>query len=176
MTENFVSVDIEAGGASMEYNLCSIGACEVGNTKNGFYIELKPLFPDTYKQEALDVGGFTIQSMERNGAYPYNAMVAFESWLNQFDRPVAVGFGMAFDWAFVNGYFHKFLGRNILGINGICIKSLYMGMTGCEYKKTTKRSIPKKYHSDKPHTHNALDDAISQSELFSNILKEIRDV
>jgi hypothetical protein len=32
--------------------------------------------------------------------------------------------------------------------------------------------MPKRWFSDKPHTHNGLDDAIEQGELFCNMLKE----
>ena len=41
-----------------------------------------------------------------------------------------VGFNATFDWAFVNFYFHQYLGENPFGIGGIDIKSYYMGLSG----------------------------------------------
>jgi ribonuclease T len=171
--ESFISIDIEAGGPTPEYNLCSIGACEVANTSNGFYIELKPI-TSLYIPEAISVGGFTHRGLTKNGTPALNAMQCFDSWLSQFDRPKMIAFNGAFDWQFINYYFWKFLKRNPLGINCLDIKALYMGYSGCEWKQTNKKSIPERYKGKGRHTHNALDDAVEQAELFSNIYAEAR--
>ena len=45
-----------------------------------------------------------------------------------------------------------------------------MGMKKCEWGKTTKKKFDKKYLSNKPHTHNAMEDAIEQAEIFNKLL------
>jgi hypothetical protein len=58
---------------------------------------------------------------------------------------------VAFDWQFINYYFHRFLGRNPFGFSGRRIGDLYAGMVkdaskATEWKKyrVTKRSMPLK--------------------------------
>lgn len=42
--EEFISVDIEASGPIPgEYSMLSIGACQVDNIDNAFYVELRPI-------------------------------------------------------------------------------------------------------------------------------------
>ena len=83
-----------------------------------------------------------------------------------------VGFNAPFDWTYINWYFLKYLQRNIFGICPIDIKSYMMGMCKILWGETTKRKMPKIFKSNLPHTHNALDDAKEQAEIFENLLKE----
>ena len=78
-----------------------------------------------------------------------------------------VGFNATFDWSFVNFYFQQYLGENPFGIGGIDIKSYYMGLSGVTWEDTRSSRIPKAYKdTSRRHTHNALDDAIEQAEIF----------
>jgi hypothetical protein len=81
-------------------------------------------------------------------------------------RPVLVGFNAPFNWAFVNYYFHHFLGCNPFGIDGIDIKALYMGANGCTWADTKSSKFPL---PDLPagQKHNALADAKYQAELYN---------
>jgi ribonuclease T len=80
---------------------------------------------------------------------------------------VFVGFNATFDWSFVNFYFQQYPGKNPFGIGGIDIKSYYMGLSGVTWEDTRSSRIPKEYtNSSRRHTHNALDDAIEQAEIF----------
>ncbi|PYI50016.1 MAG: DNA polymerase III subunit epsilon, partial [Verrucomicrobia bacterium] len=81
-------------------------------------------------------------------------------------KPVFVGFNATFDWAFVNFYFHEYLGENPFGFGGIDIKSYYMGMMGCAWEDTRSSRIRSELKGPSPHTHNALDDAVEQAEMF----------
>ena len=49
-----------------------------------------------------------------------------------------------------------------------------MVMLGKDYRRSTKRNMPKRWFDDLPHTHRALDDAIEQGALFCNMLAESR--
>ena len=68
--------------------------------------------------------------------------------------------------SFVNHYFQHYLGENPFGFGGIDIKSYFMGMTGCTWDDTRSSRIPSELKGSSAHTHNALDDAIEQGEMF----------
>lgn len=175
--ETYILVDMEASGPIPEvYSMLSVGACVVGDMSKTFYVELKPV-NDNYIQEVLNVTGFSMEELKKNGTEPKKAMGNFEKWIKTEAAPnsraVFVSFG-TFDWMFVQYYFYKYLGRKPFGFNSIDIKSYYMGMTDCDWKGTTKKRIRKanpRLTSQRKHTHNALDDAIGQAELFEKMLK-----
>src|SRR4030066_70658 len=64
----------------------------------------------------------------------------------------------AFDWAFVNWYFHTYLGRNPFGIGPIDIKAYFMGLKGGSWEDTRSSRIPERFKGTAEQTHNALDD------------------
>jgi DNA polymerase III epsilon subunit-like protein len=103
-------------------------------------------------------------------------MTAFRDWLRDIDKaakPIFVGFNATFDWAFVNFYFHEYLGENPFGFGGIDIKSYYMGMTGCAWEDTRSSRIGSKLKGRSLHTHNALDDAVEQAEMFKRMREKV---
>lgn len=191
MQEVYISVDIEAAGpAPGNWSMLAIGACVVGNTSLRFYRELKPIsnnflpaalkkcsFSDVVSRRSCELGGdggAIIKALSELGVDPRKAMHDFESWLGvgtSRTRPVFVGFNAPFDWMFVCDYFWRFLGRNPFGHNALDIKSYFMGMTGCTWYETGKRSIPPQFHSGRRHTHNAEDDAVEQAEIFEKMLR-----
>ena len=77
-----------------------------------------------------------------------------------------VGFNAAFDWSFVNYYFHQFLGENPFGFAALDIKSLYMGAAGCIWSDTRSSQISKHLSPTRQGDHDALHDAEYQAELF----------
>jgi ribonuclease T len=84
-------------------------------------------------------------------------------------RPVA-GFNASFDWAFVNWYFHKFIGENPLGIGGLDINAYAMGKTGSTWQETSSNRLSPKFRTSWPLSHNALDDALVQGEIFAKLV------
>jgi DNA polymerase III epsilon subunit-like protein len=167
--EVFISVDIEAAGpVPPDFSMLSIGACCVDALDDdGFYRELNPL-NDRFDPDALKVTGFDLDVLKREGMEPGTAMIEFAEWIARIaenSRPVFVGFNAPFDWAFINYYFHHFMGRNPFGIGGVDIKALYMGATGCTWSETRSSQfpIPELQRSEK---HNALADARHQALLF----------
>jgi DNA polymerase III epsilon subunit-like protein len=173
--EIYISVDIEAAGPIPgTYSMLSIGACVIGNTAERFYIELQPV-NNAFVPAALEVTGRSMADFALKGQPPVEAMKAFKKWIEQVRKdatPVFVGFNATFDWAFINWYFYTYLNHNPFGIGGIDIKSYYMGLTSCSWSETRSSSIPIKYKGTTQHTHNALDDAIEQAEMFENMRRD----
>lgn len=175
--EEYISVDVEASGpVPGEYSMLSIGACTVSNTENNFYVELRPI-SDQYVSEALEVSGLSLPHLHEHGTDPAEAMPSLRDWVRKVSvsrRPVFVGFNAGFDWAFVNWYFHMFLGENPFGIGGVDIKAYYMGYSGSNWRATTSSKLPEWLQPTQPQTHNALDDSRAQAEIFRKLLEASR--
>jgi len=92
---------------------------------------------------------------------PKAVMENFAAWLEQHSkgRPIFVSDNLAFDWQFINYYFHRFLGRNPFGFSGRRIGDLYTGLV----KDASKATEWKKYRIT-AHTHNPVDDARGNAE------------
>lgn len=171
--EIFISVDVEASGPIPgEYSLLSLGACVVGNTNQNFYTELRPLNAN-FVAKALEVNKLSLEKLQRQGELPAVAMARFETWVKDVSgskRPVFVAFNATFDWMFSHWYFIKFLGRDPFGISGLDIKAYFMGAHKCPWSGTVKKKVRRLYPAQTAHTHNALDDAIEQAEVFDRLL------
>lgn len=176
--EIYISVDIEAAGPYPPvFSMLSIGACVVGDCDTSFYRELRPI-SDRAIPEAIRIVGKSLEHFATSGRDPKSVMAGFERWVKSTSRgrnPVFVGFNAAFDWAFVNWYFHTQLGRTPFGIGPIDIKSYFMGLAGSTWKDTRSSKIPAKFKGMIQQTHNALDDAKSQAQMFERMLKYSRD-
>lgn len=173
--ELYVSVDVETSGPIPgKFSLLSIGAAVVGNLDENFYVELAPI-SERFIPEAMKVVGSDLDHFREKGVPPGRAMHKFEKWVNSLDTkegPTFVGFNAVFDWSFINWYFHEFIGRNPFGIGGIDIKSYFMGMSGARFDETAASSLPPRFKGNLAHTHNALDDAKEQGEIFRKMLEE----
>lgn len=171
--EAYISVDIEAAGpVPGEYSMLSLGACLVESPETTFYAELRPL-NERFVPDALTVAGFSLERLNEVGREPAEVMAALRDWVAGTTgkrRAVFVGFNAAFDWAFVNWYFHVFLGINPFGMGALDIKAYYMGLSGVTWAETSSSLLPGHFRSSQPQTHNALDDAIAQAEIFRKLL------
>lgn len=172
--ETYISVDIEASGPIPgRFSLLSIGACVVSQTSQTFYAELKPLNTN-YIQQAMAVNGLSLEQLKAKGEAPASAMVRFSQWIKTVTRetrPVFVAFNAVFDWSFTHWYFIKFLGRDPFGISGLDIKAYFMGKHQLSWQETIKKKVRSLYPPKTSHTHNALDDAQEQAEIFAKMLK-----
>lgn len=174
-SELYISVDVEASGPIPgEFSLLSIGSCLVSDTNKKFYCELKPI-NDNFVPKAIEVNGLSLEKLRTFGEEPATAMARLEAWIKTTaggKRPVFVGFNATFDWMFIHWYFMKFLGRDPFGISGLDIKAYFMGKHKSLWVETAKKKIRILYPPKTPHSHNALDDAIEQAEIFNRMLSE----
>jgi ribonuclease T len=179
MREYYISVDIEASGPIPgEYSMLTVGACVVDDDENTYYVQLKPLNRNAVP-EALEVSGLSLETLESDGTAPSVAMTALQAWITTVlphqARPVFVGLNAPFDWSFINYYFVRFCGSNPFGHSALDIKALYMGATGCTWSQATSSQMAKRLRPGKKGTHNALEDALYQAELFRLICGLPRD-
>lgn len=168
--ETFISVDVETAGPSPTgHALLSIGACPVDDPASGFYVELKPDREGSVP-EALAVSGLSPAELARSGTDPAEAMARFADWVDTVTPPgsaaVLVGLNAGFDWMFVADYFQRHLGRNPFGHAPLDIKSYAMGLLGCSWRDTSMRRLAPLFLSGRELSHNALEDARVQAELF----------
>jgi DNA polymerase III epsilon subunit-like protein len=168
--EVFLSVDVETSGPIPgEYSLLAIGACDVSDPTRTFSCELRPT-AQKFDPDALDVTGLSLDRLMRDGLEPAVGMQAFKNWVVSTTgpnaSPVFVGFNAAFDWSFVNYYFHRYLGENPFGFAALDIKSMYMGATRCSWAQTRSSQVASALRATLKGDHDALHDAQFQAELF----------
>ena len=91
----------------------------------------------------------------------------FDIWLkgNCEGRPVFVSDNPAYDWQFINYYFHYFLNHNPFGHSARRISDFYAGLTG-NWRNTQKW----KQLRITSHDHNPVHDALGNLEAFTRIL------
>jgi DNA polymerase III epsilon subunit-like protein len=169
MVEVYISVDIETSGPIPgKYSMLSLGACQVGHAERQFYAELRPT-SQQFLPAAMKIVGRSLDEFAQIGQDPQEAMRSFRDWIAKTCEggvPVFVGFNAAFDWSFVNWYFHTYLEDNPFGFTGLDIKSYYMGLTDCLWADTTLSRIASKLKSNSSLSHNALEDSVEQAKLF----------
>ncbi|MFJ3583328.1 exonuclease [Streptomyces sp. NPDC090127] len=187
--EFYVSADVEADGPIPgPFSMSSFGLAVAGVRRGGvfeagdpaertFYAELKPI-SDAYDAEALAVGGLDRGVLAREGQEPARAMNDAAAWLagvagELAATPVFVAYPLGYDWMWMYWYFMRFAEAGSPFGHSRCmdLKTLYAARAAVPLSEATKRSMPGHLLSSRPHTHNALDDAIEQAELFQNLMR-----
>lgn len=76
----YFSVDVEtAGPIPGDYSMVSLGLCRVDPPEQTFYAELPPN-SKRFVQAALDISGFDLDDLARNGGAPRETMESFSEW------------------------------------------------------------------------------------------------
>ncbi|MGW7366989.1 exonuclease [Streptomyces sp. NPDC054841] len=193
-SEFHVSADVEADGpVPGPFSMSSFGLAVAGvhdgtafqacdPAERTFYAELKPI-SDAYDPEALAVSGLDRGRLAREGQDPAQAMNAAAAWLAGVSDelaavPVFVAYPLGYDWMWMYWYFMQFADAGSPFGHSRCmdLKTLYAAKAAVPINEATKRSMPRHLLSSRPHTHNALDDAIEQAELFQNLMRWEADV
>ncbi len=90
----------------------------------------------------------------------------FEAWLQDRKPLVFVSDNPAYDWQFINFYFHTFLGVNPFGHSARRISDFYAGLMG-DWRETQKW---KRWRKTK-HDHHPVHDAMGNVEAFEKIMR-----
>ncbi len=135
-----------------------------------FYRELRPAFEDIDSQ-ALAVSGLDRTRLLAEGADPTQAMSTAATWVLEVagdDCPVMVAFPLAFDWLWLQWHFLRFCAEGSPFSFSSCLdmKTLFWARQGTPIGGAGKGNLPADLRPTRRHTHNALDDAIEQAELF----------
>jgi hypothetical protein len=181
----YFSVDIEADGPIPGvYSMLAVGLAVAGRfdgrsyvpIETGlrtFYRELRPI-SKTVDKEALEVAQLDRGRLIREGAEPAKAMTELANWVEVeagADRPVLVGFPIVFDWMFLHWYLIRFVGKSPFGhSDALDMKTMYQQKARVTLGSAGLDDLPVSLKSTKPHTHNALDDAVEQAEIFTNLV------
>ena len=166
----WIMVDVEADGpAPGLYSMVCFGAVVVEHEPRTFYGQLKPI-SEHFIPKALAVSGFTReQTLEFPD--PSITLLDFNNWLKKLNQRVFfISDNNGFDWAFINYYFWRFLGKNPFGYSSTNLGSLYKGMVKDTFKNF-------KHLRKTKHTHHPVDDAkgnvealLTMKEMGLNIL------
>lgn len=163
---SLVVVDVESDGPiPNKYSMVCFGAVVVEPSLNKtFYGKTKPV-SDNWDEKALSISGFSREE-HLNFDDPVEVMSNFAEWLNNNvkGRPIFISDNLAFDWQWINYYFHYYIGKNPFGFSGRRIGDLYSGLekdffAASEWKKFRKTT----------HTHNPVDDALGNAEALLTI-------
>jgi 3'-5' exoribonuclease Rv2179c-like domain len=184
MSDIYVSADIEADGPIPgRYSMLSFGFAVAGRfdgatfealepSAETFYRELQPI-SDEFDSEALAAAGLDRERLRREGADPVAAMREAAEWVERQAadaQPVLVGYPVVFDWMFLRWYFVNFVGESPFGFSAaLDMKTIYQQKARVTIDHAGRNDLPPELQSMREHTHNALDDAIEQAEIFNRL-------
>lgn len=182
----YISVDVETDGPIPgPYSMLSLGMAYCGSfdgrtmeitphpTKT-FYIELCPISED-FEYEALHVNGLDRNRLKKEGTPPPQAMERASEWIDEVsgdNRPIFVAYPAAFDWLWVHWYFTRFtkLGSPFGHSGCFDLKTAVAVRGRVPISRSSKAQLPRSFQPDLPHTHNALDDALEQANIFFKLM------
>ena len=159
---SYIVIDVEADGPiPHKYSMVCFGAVIVEpSLSKTFYGQVKPIAAD-WIPDALAVSGFSRQAHE-NFDDPKAVTEQFNAWLkqNSVGTPIFISDNLAFDWQWINYYFHYFIGKNPFGFSGRRIGDLYCGM---KMDARLNREWKKLYRQTS-HDHHPVNDAKGNAE------------
>jgi len=159
---SYIIVDVESDGPiPHQYSMVCFGAVVLEPTlSKTFYGKTKPI-SELWIPEALAVSGISREEHEKFEE-PKKVLEDFAKWLsaNSTNRPIFISDNPAFDWQWINWYFHTYLGKNPFGFSARRIGDLYCGMKmdaglNSEWKKLFRKTR---------HDHNPVNDALGNAE------------
>ncbi len=159
---SYIVVDVEADGPNIfKHSMVCFGAVLVEpSLSKTFYGQTAPI-SQWYVPEALAVSGFS-RAEHMKFKDPQKTMNDFYAWIQEVSvgKPTFISDNPAFDFQWINAYFHDQLGRNPFGFSARRIGDLYCGMQmdagkNGEWKRRLRKT---------KHTHNPVDDAKGNAE------------
>tara|TARA_R110000822_G_scaffold3924_3_gene16687 strand:+ start:1075 stop:1614 length:540 start_codon:yes stop_codon:yes gene_type:complete len=172
---SYFFVDVEADGPCPGlYSMVSFGAVKYTHDdltlNTTFYGKTRPLTTN-YNLEALKI---SCPDRKTHESYDQPAVVMgeFNKWVsdnNTGSRPIFMSDNPAFDWQWINYYFHITIGSTPFGYSARRIGDVYCGAMGNMRAKW-------KHLRQTPHDHNPVNDAKGNAEAFRVIQEMLLDV
>lgn len=146
-----------------------------GEEAQAFYRELMPISQE-YEPEALMVNGLDRQRLQLDGISPAHAMSEAANWVRlmaQGGRPVLVAYPLSFDWSWLYWYFVRFsdIGSPFSHSHCFDLKTAFAVKSHRRIGESSRAKLPFHLQSHWVHSHNALDDAREQAEIFANVFE-----
>jgi len=157
---SYIVVDVETDGQTpWDSSMVCFGAVLVKDMTQTFYGQTAPI-SDSYNPESLAISGFT-REQHKQFPDPKVTMEEFYKWVTEVSsgRPILITDNPAFDFAWINYYFHRYCGKNPFGYSARRIGDLYCGMKGDAFANW-------KYLRKTKHTHHPVDDAKGNAEVL----------
>lgn len=186
-TDVYFSADIETDGPIPgPFSMLSFGLVVAGRFdgtlferprtyESTFYAELKPI-SERWEPEAMQVNGLDRERLIREGRTPAAAINDASAWIHKMadgGRPVLVAYPLSFDWSWLYWYFISFSADGSPFEHSRCfdIKTAYAVKARVPMSLAGRSKLPAELRSHRVHSHNALDDAVEQAEIFANIFE-----
>lgn len=185
-TDVYFSVDVETDGPIPgPFSLLSFAIVPAGSMSAGrfcrpsadpawFYAELQPI-SDDFEPEAMAVNGLDRARLVREGQGPSEAMSRAKDWITTHSgegTPVLVAYPLSFDWSWLHWYFVRFTGSSpFKHSRAFDIKTAIAVRGRRRISESGHKHLPDALKSALPHTHNALDDARSQADIFAKLME-----
>lgn len=169
MSSYFV-IDVESDGPSpWNRSMVCFGAVLVKDHTKTFYGQTKPI-SNEFEPSALAVSGFCREEHEFFDD-PKTVMENFEKWILEVSdgNPIFISDNIAYDWKWIDYYFHRYLGRNPFGFSGRRIGDLYCGMMN----DASKNADWKRKYRKTRHTHHPVDDCLGNVEALISFRDEL---
>jgi hypothetical protein len=140
-----------------------------------FYRELRPI-SDEFQVDALKVNRLDRDRLLREGSLPATTMTEAAKWVSALagaGRPILVAYPLSFDWSFLYWYFIRFSKDGSPFNHSQCfdIKTAFAVKAHIPIASAGRRRLMPSLRSNGVHTHNALDDAIEQAQVFANLFE-----
>jgi hypothetical protein len=147
--------------------------------EQAFHRELQPI-SDEFEPEALRVNGLDRARLTREGADPRAAMTEAAHWVRSVTsgaRPILVAYPLSFDWTWLYWYFVRFsaVGSPFNHSGCFDMKTAFAVKGQVPIAAAGRSGLFPGLRSMRPHTHDALDDAIEQAEIFANLFEWKRE-
>jgi len=190
-TENrvdaYFSADVETDGSIPgPYSILSLALVYAGrfdgsfferpkNLELTFYRELKPI-SESFEPEALLVNGLDREQLIKTGQEPSRVMSDASQWIKEIAgsaKPVLVAYPLSFDWSWLYWYFVRFSDSGSPFGYSRCfdIKTAVAVKAHLTIANAGRSQLPQWLRSDRKHSHNALDDAKEQAEIFAKVFE-----
>ncbi|MCB1501375.1 MAG: 3'-5' exoribonuclease [Bauldia sp.] len=140
-----------------------------------FYAELRPI-SDAFEAEALRVNGLDRSRLMLEGERPEVAMASAASWIREHSldaEPVLVAYPLSFDWTWLYWYFVRFSSSGSPFGYSKCfdVKTAVAVKMRQPISRSGRVGLPSDLAATHKHTHNAIDDAIAQAQIFANVFE-----
>ena len=112
---------------------------------------------------------------ETNGTPPRAALEQLDAWLRAEvgpNRPVIIGSPVTFDFMWLYWYWWRLMNTMpVFGFSGLDLRSYFMGSHGVGFLGTGKQRYLRHYPNEHSHTHDPLDDARQQGQIWADMVR-----